>query len=134
MGNAAAAREVRLILDSDDFSTAAPFIMYDAATGAAITFVAGMVLSVYLVSISNGATSITVTVFDDADADGTVDAGEQLFEKILAINEQAGFALVRGFSLPRLPKAKASASSTGAIVIIYAELNYSHPVITPRVS
>ena len=135
MSMAGSTRQVRLVLDSDDFSTAAPFVMYDMVTGATITFVDGMALDIYLLMVSNGATAATIQVFDDIDASGTVQANEILYEHIFAINEQAGFAFVRSFALRRLPKAKASAGSIGGIIIMYAELQASEPIITikPRV-
>lgn len=132
-------RSVRGILNSDDISTAAPVVLYDNPTPgtapAAYTMQPGDILIVYLISVSNGATAGTIEVFDDADADGAVDAGETLFKKAYVAGESGGLALVRGFPLTRVPKVKASAGSVGTSVVIYGEVQQaaSNPLITRRI-
>lgn len=115
-------RQVKGILNSDDLSTAAPVIWYDAATHAVFTLGTNDRVIIYMIAVSNGGTAVTVEVFDDKDGDGVVDAGEPLFQKNMGINELAGYAYTRGLAIERTPKVKASAASAGTKILILADV------------
>lgn len=115
-------RQIKGILESGDLSTAAPVVWYDAATQEVFTPAASNRIIIYLISVSNGDSAAIVQVFDDLDADGTVDAGEQLFGKSMNAKEQAGFAYVRGLAIKRTPKVIASGASANTKVMILADV------------
>lgn len=118
-------RPVKGILQSDDLSTATVITLYDISTQEALTFSAtgpNPRLILYLLSVSNGDSAAIVTVFDDKDADGTVDAGEPLFAKSMAAKDLGGFEYKRGIALLRIPKVKASGASANTTVIFFGEL------------
>ena len=113
---------VRGILQSGDITTAAPVVLYDQATGAAVTLATGNVFVIYAILVSNGDSASVITIFDDADGDGVVDTGETIFKQSMAANVLSGFTFERGFGLTRVPKAKASAASANTSITILGEV------------
>lgn len=108
---------VRFYLGSDDFSTAVAVALFDE-NGTAVTLGPSERLVIHTLVFTNGATARTLTLFDDADADGAIDAGEELSFVSAAANQsypiQYNEALVCGRA--RLPKVKASGGSVGSAV------------------
>lgn len=122
MSNFAAGKQVRLILNSDDLTTAAPLVIYDMVTQDVITLGANQRLIIYVVSIANGDTAALIEAFDDKDASGSSNAGETLFKLSMNAKSQAGYAYTRGFALTRVPKVKASAASANTSVIMLGDI------------
>lgn len=71
-------RYIKIEFNSSDAQTAAAASLFDDQQNA-VTLGAGQQLRIDTLNVSVGA-DITVEVFADADADGTVDAGERLAE------------------------------------------------------
>ncbi len=122
----AAGRQIKGIITAD-IATVQTFTLYDIATQEVITLVPGDILSIYLIMVNNGDTAAIVTVFDDLDGDGAVDAGEQLFAKSMNAKEQAGFAYTRGFGVKRTPKALGSVTSANSFLEFFGEIIQSAP-------
>lgn len=118
-------KPVKGIIQTGDLSTAASFTLYDISTQEALTFSSTGInprLILYLLSVSNGDTAAVVTVFDDKNGDGNVDAGEPLWAKSMAAKDLGGFEYKRGIALLRIPKVKASGASANTTVIFFGEL------------
>ncbi len=107
---------IQFELSSSDLTTAAALVLRDAG-GAARTLssVERVLLQTVNIAVASGVG--TVDIFDDADGDGTVDAGERL------LNVGEGFANVpflgtdhgQSSGKGRVPKVKAA--SAGAVTV-----------------
>lgn len=103
---------VQFEFSSADVTTAAPLVLRDAG-GAARTLSATERLILQTVNVYAAASALTVDIFDDADADGTVDAGERLlrvgegFANVPFVGKDGGTAGGRG----RVPKVKAGGAA-----------------------
>lgn len=100
---------IQFELSSADVSTAAALTIRRAGSNTAYTLLAGERVVLQTVNF-NVAAGVTVTVFDDADADAAVDAGERLIVVGAGVSNIV-FEGVDGGSaggLGRVPKAKAS--------------------------
>lgn len=121
----------RAYLASDDLSTAAAIPLVDR-DGNTRTLVTGERIVISSLTINNGATASKVTIFQDADGDGAVDAGEELYAASLGANGQAaGYFEEVGLMGKRKPasngdlKAKASIASVGTTIIITGVIHNS---------
>lgn len=117
--------EVRGFLASDDLTTATEVqlrpLNFDGSTYR--TLVAGERLVVDTVAFGNGATASIMTLFNDWNDDGTVDAGEELISASLGVNGQftpnIGTPIICNqvsATYGRKIKVKASAASVGSRV------------------
>lgn len=112
-------------LASDDISTAAAIPLFDG-NGVSYTLSPGERLIIASVSINNGATASVVKIFADADGDGALDAGEELYAASLAAKAQASPNLAQPIYSRQIGAtaainklfAIASASSVGTIIVL----------------
>jgi len=106
-------------LVSADASTAAAIVLYKAGTRTVRTL--GSTEHLVITDVMMNSTAATdVALFDDADADGTIDAGERIAHGDFS----AKGGLVTAFSTPRYcskgitPKVKAGAAGAVKVLIL----------------
>lgn len=114
----------RAFLSSSDLTTAAPLVLLDR-DGNTITLTLGQRPIFNSIVFNNGGTASIITLFQDANGDGVVDAGESLYAANLPANAQSpGYFGEVGLHGKRLPaangllKVKASAASANTTVIV----------------
>lgn len=112
-------------LASDDLTTAVEVVLKDLA-GNAVVLGSGERLWLTDVILNNGATASVITIFQDANGDGNVTAGEEIYRAACAVNSTNPATSLRSpiatrranaTAANRKIKAKASAASVGTTVI-----------------
>lgn len=98
-------------------------IAFKDVNGKVHTFAAGERLIIHTVQVNNRATAKDITVFQDADADGAVDAGEELVAFSFAGQDNAQAEFINGLPSQRINAAatntfKALASAAGAVDVV----------------
>lgn len=98
-------------------------IAFTDVNGNTHTFATGERLIIDTITVNNRATAKDLTVFQDADADGAIDAGEELAVATFAAAGNANFVYEKGLASKPITAAatntfKALASAAGAIDVV----------------
>lgn len=113
MADAIQGSQFRIVFSSADATTAAAISLYDC-NGTLRPLLTGERLIIDSIVVAHVTAATTITLFDDADNDGIVDAGEQIAVVVHSATNTSQIltpvATTEGMScgLNRLPKIKAS--------------------------